>query len=267
MMKCQEIEDLSAWCHGELNDSQIEKHVNECDECKHWSEGAREIDLALHRRLTANHGRGADSDLIMRLARQDQAEEQSWRLLESSWVLKIAALFIVCGVSYIYLSSDQEEVLVGIQAVDEPVKVIAIDSVQSGSSSLIQSTSIDNTDLTNVAVLPTGVNEEVELALSIPSEVSHVWAPNKFQTQAQAKAFVLQVLAEMGHVNNLEFKEGANGVLELESDLLDSDLLELVRRLDEADLPLMSSQQPQPESIDDIQLFEQLVKYKIQLTK
>ena len=59
----------------------------------------------------------------------------------------------------------------------------------------------------------------------------------------------------------------ANGVLELESSLLDSDLLELVRRLNEADLPLMSSQQPQPESLDDIELLEQLVKYKIQLTK
>ena len=264
-MKCPEIEDLSAWCDGELNDSQIENHVNECNECKQWVAGVKEIDVALNARLTANVGRGADSDLIMRLAREDQSEPQAWQLLESHWVLRIAALFIVCGVSYMYLSPEQEPVLADVQPADEPAKVIDIDSAKSDFSSLNQSTTIVNTDLTKVAVLSTELNNEV--SVSISSEVSHVWAPNQSQSQAEAKEFVLQVLAEMGHVDNLEFKEVANGVLELESSLLDSDLLELVRRLNEADLPLMSSQQPQPESLDDIELLEQLVKYKIQLTK
>ena len=264
-MECPNREELSAWYDKE-SDVDYSSHVQQCAECLTWLDDMREMEKALHSGLVSHVPENLDVQSLMEESRESAERQEGFSVVSGQLFIRVAAVFIVLGVGYLWLNEEVEVVDEVAERVEAPkVKVLTISSEESSEASFSGVESINDSDLSNVAVL--GDVEAVNDDLVLASQISHVWAPQNLKSQKQALSALMAILNEMGLADSVQVREVENGVMELETKLMDSDLLELVKRLHEAEMPLMSRQQPQPESVDDILIKNELIRYRIQLTK
>jgi len=253
---CPGYEDISAFFDDELDVNSPEYfHIKECQSCQLELEAYRKVDRSIKSEFSDAVPDGFADDLIVAI-RARQKREASSDPLPFRGLLRVAALFLICGIVVYAL----------ITASSGP---IVVNTVISPSEPLVfLNNKQPYQDFSNCCFQPSrkyaaGTENSIDMRKFMNVSVGNSnekYLPG-FKDQSKRTAFIKPIVSQTWSVDNLQRAEGEiakfadssrieknkSGNLVAKFDLTKKELAELVRRYKKSGFRLLSPSQPQPE--------------------
>lgn len=249
--KCPDVEFVSAYFDGELGPGSPEfRHIKECPVCRKKLESYQQIADTLKAELSAEVPNRLPERIITRIRKNNSLEQKSyWRF---PFILKIAAMLILTATVLLLLLPGEENNIRDISPIPEFLNLPEDPGSHLTTLDLPGHKRIaDNTgaiDLDHFSPASTNNNNEINFVTDdtgekpaiISPEVKQVWVVKNLESGT--KEFV-----KFAKKDDLRFTKDSNGDFSAKIKISKIQLVELVRKCQQAGFKLLSPTQPQPE--------------------
>lgn len=250
--KCPDVEFVSAYFDGELDPGYPEfAHIKNCSSCRKQLESYQQIADTLKAELAAEVPKRLSERIITRIRKNNFIEQQSYW----SWpaIMKIAAMLLLTAtVLFLIIPDTAQNNVRNVGPIPEFLNLPENPGSHLTTLDLPNHNRIDNNtgtiDLDHFFPASTNNNNEISFVTEdagekpaiISSEVKQVWVVKNLDSGTRE-------FAKFAKNNDLKFTKDSNGDFSTKIKITKIQLVELVRKCQQAGFKLLSPTQPQPE--------------------